>query len=33
MVMGDTFEIIRSRQTYEDLIDGETIPEFLEKID
>jgi len=31
MVMGDTFDVIRRRQTYEDLMDGETIPSFLKE--
>jgi diaminopimelate decarboxylase len=31
MVAGDTFEIIRLRETMEQLIQGESIPEFLEK--
>ena len=29
MVKGDTFHVIRQRQTYEDLISGESIPDFL----
>ena len=29
MVKGDTFEVIRARQTYDDLVAGESIPEFL----
>ena len=29
MVSGDRFHVIRARETYEDLIRGETIPDFL----
>jgi len=29
MVKGKRFSIIRSRETYDDLIHGEAIPEFL----
>jgi len=29
MVKGDTFDVIRSRQTYDDLMAGESVPEFL----
>jgi diaminopimelate decarboxylase len=31
MVAGDQFELIRQRETMEQLIQGESIPEFLEK--
>ena len=31
MVKGDTFDVIRSRQTYDDLIAGESVPEFLKE--
>ncbi|MCJ7618448.1 MAG: diaminopimelate decarboxylase [Desulfobacterales bacterium] len=31
MVRDDQFHVIRARQNYEDLIEGESIPEFLEK--
>jgi len=31
MAMGDTFEVIRTRQTYDDLIAGESVPEFLKE--
>ncbi|MBL0715667.1 MAG: diaminopimelate decarboxylase [Desulfosarcina sp.] len=31
MVKGDTFEVIRRRQSYDDLIAGETIPDFIEE--
>ncbi len=30
MVRGDRFEIIRARETYQDLVKGETVPSFLE---
>jgi diaminopimelate decarboxylase len=29
LVRGDTFEVIRSRETYEDLVRGERLPDFL----
>jgi diaminopimelate decarboxylase len=29
MVKGDRFEIIRQRETFEDLVRGESIPGFL----
>jgi diaminopimelate decarboxylase len=29
LVWGDTFEVIRSRETYEDLVRGERLPDFL----
>ncbi len=30
MVQGDRFEVVRRRQTYDDLVAGETIPAFME---
>jgi diaminopimelate decarboxylase len=30
MVKGDAFHVVRARETYEDLIAGESIPPFLE---
>jgi diaminopimelate decarboxylase len=29
MVKNDVFDIIRKRQTYDDLIAGESVPDFL----
>jgi len=29
MVQGDQFHVIRERQNYEDLVDGESVPSFL----
>jgi len=29
MVKGDQFAVVKERETFEDLIRGETIPEFL----
>ncbi len=32
MVRGDRFEVVRRRQTYDDLVAGETIPAFMEDL-
>jgi hypothetical protein len=29
MVKGDRFDVVKARENYEDLVRGETVPEFL----